>query len=174
MKEIFNKFMPPGKIFESESALMDRLFEGITKNFSVAEEYILARINEIPGSLNTDLPRWEAILSLSQKSSVQERNNAVLGKLNSIGGGSLTYLRKVASKLAGQSIAINDDTKPLLIEVSGIRLEHLESFSCTSICAQQLREFAREESIIAGIESIKHAHLGSRYYDKEKTVYAQD
>lgn len=174
MKEIFKKFLPPGRIFDCENEQIDNFIEGITKNFSVVEQYISNRINEIPGGLSAHLSRWETILRIKAKGTQTERNNSVLGKLNSVGGCSVAYISEVATKLAGATISITDDKKPLLIEISGIKLELMNTFLCSSICKQQLREFEREESVISGIETIKHAHLGSRYYDKEKTVYAQD
>ena len=174
MKEIFKKFLPPGRIFDSGSEFIDEFIVGITKNFSVVERYICERTGEIPGLLSTQLPRWESILGIKAKGTQAERNNSVLGKLNSLGGCSLAYLSEVGAKLAGETISITDDKKPLLIEISGIQMELVNTFSCFSTCKHSLREFVRSENIILGIEAIKHAHLGSRYYDKEKTVYAQD
>lgn len=174
MKEIFKKFLPPGCIFDTGSEFIDEFIVGITKNFSVVEHYIFEHTSEIPGHLSTQLPRWETILGIKAKGTHAERNNSVLGKLNSLGGCSLAYLSEVGTKLAGETISITDDKKPLLIEITGVHIELVNTFSCSSTCKHALREFVRSENVISGIEAIKHAYLGSRYYDKEKTVYAQD
>ncbi|MFK7825829.1 MAG: hypothetical protein AB8G05_16875 [Oligoflexales bacterium] len=174
MREIFKKFLPQGRIFDSENELIDEFIVAITKNFSVVERYICERTSEIPGNLSTHLSRWETILEVEAKGIQAERNHCVLGKLNSLGGCSLRYLREVASRLAGRRISVNDDKSCLHLEFSGINLELMNTFSCSSTCKKQLREFEREEGVICAVERVKHAHIDSRYYNKEKTVYAQD
>ena len=182
------KLLPKGELFSEESKPLTTFVQRITKELDRVKQFIDSIFSETPIQLHDELEgtslkgyltEWEIFSGVVgddphlTKNEV-ERINAVISKFSAAGGQSLQYLSYVASKAAGREVIVTNSKLPLTIEVQGISIEKISSFSCKSSANQELTKYSREENIINTIENIKHAHLDSRYYDNERKVYAQD
>ncbi|PLX49104.1 MAG: phage tail protein [Desulfobulbaceae bacterium] len=179
-KQQFKALLPPGKLWESlgrEGSVADRLWE------AKAQEYarIDRRVDDLLAEANPlrtveMLPDWEEFAGLPDVCTgtlltVQQRRNALVQKLTSVGGQSRAYFVGVAAAL-GYEITI-DEFEPHTCEtacdqpiydedwrwtwrVNAAEQTIIES-TCESPCNEPLRVWGNE-LLECTIERLKPAH----------------
>lgn len=192
ISDVFFKLLPKGEIFSRESKPLFLFVHKLSCEFERVKNFIEKVFFEIPGQLHDqlDIPDstslkgylldWEKFLGLPDSCSNHAtgssgRQRSVVSRLAETGGQSLNYLTSVARKAAGrESLSVKNANEPMVFEVVGIDILKVHQLSCRSPSRGYIREFTREESVVCAVERVKHAHIDSRYFDLERTKYAQN
>ena len=169
-KDIFLSLLPKGEIYKLDSFV--KFTEKLAKEFDRAKLYIDDTFFQTPDSLTDEriIRDWEEFLSLPDDCSPeQDRQKAILSRLSEYGGGSLSYLKTIASRAAGRKLVVKNSAIPMIFEVIGISIKSKKRLTSRSPIRRPIRLFSREDPVICAVERVKHAHIDSRYYDKERT-----
>lgn len=188
IRSVMMKLLPKGEIFSEPSTPLENFIDAITKELDRVKDFMDCLFSETPMKLNEKfegshlkgyLTDWEVFTDpvFDHEDSTQcehERLKSIISALSSSGGQSPEYLSYVASRASGQKIIATSSSIPLTISVIGLKIKQTSVFTCTANANEKLTQYQRDENTIKTIERIKHAHLDSRYYDKDKTIYAQN
>ena len=170
---VFKALLPKGDIYQLES--FTSFVEKLSKEFDRARDYTDATFSQVPGQITDEkiIDAWEEFLGLSaDKLSNNDRQKRIKARLSEYGGGSLSYLKTIADRASDRDIEVKNSKLPMIFEVIGIKLSPTKRITSRSAIRRPIRTFSREEEVISAVERVKHAHIDSRYYDRERTVYA--
>lgn len=189
IRKAMEKLLPNGFIWKDET--LNDFCKSLCREFSRVAGFIEGLAAQIPGRLQEQisirdtkqlrayLKDWEEFLGLPDECTQHdftetERNQDILARLGESGGQSLASLTAVVRNAArSDDIIVRNSCRPLEIEVIGLEMTPIP-ITCRSAFHAPLLEVTRQEHVIHQLERVKHAHLDSRYFDKERTIYAPD
>ena len=149
--EIMKKLLPKGVAF-SEAKNFYKLLKAASHEFDLIFEFASKVFTDIEET--KDL--WEALLETDQ----------VEATLSAQGGQSKEYLISVLKKYSTQpeEIDIIPDRSNHSMKIVGVEMD-ISPMQVGWVINQPLRKWTRNEPLIKGFETIKHAEVEARYYN---------
>lgn len=166
--DVMKKLLPPGTAFGPEAKNFYALLEGCSVEFDRVKTLAFQVFTEIPGALVHRLGGWSEVFGSS--GGAAEQNKEIAAKIVATGGQSPEYLLSVLQKYrfqvrlepvrGGHRMAVIG----ALDEVLEFALRVPEIKTGGRRINQALRTWKRDEALIKGFETIKHAETEARYY----------
>jgi uncharacterized protein YmfQ (DUF2313 family) len=166
--DVIKKLLPRGVAFGPEAKRLYVLLYGVSMEFDRVKSRALDVLTEVPGNLSERLDSWAKILEIS--GSDEEKKQGVSAKLVATGGQSPEYLLSILKKYRVQ-IRLEPDRGRHRMRVIGA----LDSISEFTLRVPEiktggrrinapLRSWKRDEALIEGFETLKHAETEARYH----------
>jgi len=166
--EVMKKLLPPGTAFGPEAKRLYGLLDGASKEFDRVKIIASQVFTEIPGALVHRLNGWSRIFGTS--GGLVQQNREIAAKIVATGGQSPEYLLSVLKKYRSQVRLepARGEHKMAVIgaldEISEFALRVPEVDSGGRRINQPLRSWKRNEALIMGFETLKHAETEARYF----------
>lgn len=158
--ETMKKLLPRGKAFKEA-----RGFFQLLKSISLEFDNIFELSTRVFKGFDETKDLWEALLETDQ----------VEATLSAQGGQSKEYLISVLKKYSSQPEKI--DIIPYRgghkMNIIGVEMEITNTRSGMTI-NQPIRQWKRNERLIKGFETIKHAEVEARYYNQWTELYQKE
>ena len=150
--EIMKKLLPKGAAFSEAKNFYEPL-RAASHEFDLIFEFASKVFNDIEETKEL----WEDLLETDQVEAI----------LSAQGGQSKEYLISVLKKYSAQpeEIDIIPDRSNHSMKIIGVEIE-ISTMSVGMRINQSLRRWTRNEPLIIGFETIKHAEVEARYYNK--------